>query len=78
MLLTAAMAGATPELFGFRVFQYLTFRAMLSALTALLSGSSFGPWVIRRLAQLRSASRSARTARSRTSPRPARRRWAAR
>jgi phospho-N-acetylmuramoyl-pentapeptide-transferase len=43
-----------PEQFGFlRVFQYLTFRAVLAAMTALLIGLMFGPWVIRRLAELK-------------------------
>jgi phospho-N-acetylmuramoyl-pentapeptide-transferase len=43
-----------PEQLGFlRVFQYLTFRAVLSAMTALLIGLAFGPWVIRRLAELK-------------------------
>ncbi|AKJ27867.1 phospho-N-acetylmuramoyl-pentapeptide-transferase [Caldimonas brevitalea] len=36
-----------------RVFQYLTFRAVMSALTALLIGLVLGPWVIRRLAELK-------------------------
>jgi phospho-N-acetylmuramoyl-pentapeptide-transferase len=36
-----------------RVFQYLTFRAVMSALTALLIGLSMGPWVIRRLTELK-------------------------
>jgi phospho-N-acetylmuramoyl-pentapeptide-transferase len=36
-----------------RVFQYLTFRAVMSALTALLIGLAFGPWVIRSLAALK-------------------------
>ena len=43
-----------PEQLGFlRVFQYLTFRAVLAALTALLIGLAFGPWVIRRLTELK-------------------------
>ena len=43
----------TPE-FGFlRVFQYLTFRAVMAALTALLLGLLMGPWVIRRLVALK-------------------------
>ena len=36
-----------------RVFQYLTFRAVMAALTALLIGLGFGPWVIRRLTALK-------------------------
>ena len=40
--------------FGFlRVFQYLTFRAVMAALTALLMGLVAGPYVIRRLAELK-------------------------
>ena len=43
-----------PEDLGFlRVFQYLTLRAVLAAMTALLIGLAFGPWVIRRLAELK-------------------------
>ena len=43
-----------PEELGFlRVFQYLTFRAVLAALTALLIGLAFGPWVIRRLTEMK-------------------------
>ncbi len=43
-----------PEELGFlRVVQYLTFRAVMAAMTALLIGLAFGPWVIRRLAALK-------------------------
>ncbi|WPG38539.1 phospho-N-acetylmuramoyl-pentapeptide-transferase [Variovorax sp. EBFNA2] len=43
----------SPE-FGFlRVFQYLTFRALMAALTALVVGLVAGPYVIRRLAALK-------------------------
>jgi phospho-N-acetylmuramoyl-pentapeptide-transferase len=43
-----------PEQLGFlRVFQYLTLRAVLAAMTALLIGLAFGPWVIRRLTELK-------------------------
>ncbi len=43
-----------PEELGFlRIFQYLTFRAVLAAMTALLIGLAFGPWVIRRLTELK-------------------------
>ena len=42
------------EQFSFlRVFQYITFRAVMAAMTALLIGLSFGPWVIRRLTALK-------------------------
>ncbi|MEO8298063.1 MAG: phospho-N-acetylmuramoyl-pentapeptide-transferase [Burkholderiales bacterium] len=43
-----------PEQLGFlRVFQYITFRAVMAAMTALLIGLAFGPLVIRRLAALK-------------------------
>ncbi|MCU0965797.1 MAG: phospho-N-acetylmuramoyl-pentapeptide-transferase, partial [Burkholderiaceae bacterium] len=43
-----------PDEFSFlRVFQYLTFRAVMAAMTALLIGLAFGPWVIRRLTALK-------------------------
>ena len=43
-----------PEQLGFlRVFQFLTFRAVLAAMTSLLIGLAFGPWVIRKLAELK-------------------------
>ncbi len=55
MLLSLAMwlQQLSPEFGFFRVFQYLTFRAVMAALTALLIGLSFGPWVIRRLTALK-------------------------
>ena len=43
----------SPEFGFFRVFQYLTLRAVLAAMTALLIGLAFGPWVIRRLSALK-------------------------
>ena len=47
------MQGLGPE-FGFlRVFQYLTFRAVMAAMTALLVGVIAGPWFIRRLTALK-------------------------
>jgi phospho-N-acetylmuramoyl-pentapeptide-transferase len=55
MLLSLAqwLQSLAPE-FGFlRVFQYLTFRAVMAALTALLMGLLAGPSVIRRLAHLK-------------------------
>ncbi len=43
----------SPE-FGFlRVFQYITFRAVMAAMTSLLIGLIAGPWVIRYLASLK-------------------------
>ena len=48
------LASLYPDEFGFlRVFQYLTFRAVAAAMTALLIGLAFGPWVINRLAELK-------------------------
>ena len=55
MLLSLAiwLQGLGPE-FGFlRVFQYITFRAVMAAMTALLIGLIAGPWVIRRLTELK-------------------------
>ena len=43
----------SPEFGFFRVFQYLTFRAVMAALTSLLIGLAFGPWVIARLTSLK-------------------------
>ncbi|MDY0743089.1 phospho-N-acetylmuramoyl-pentapeptide-transferase [Paucibacter sp. R3-3] len=36
-----------------RIFNYITFRAVMAALTALLIGLAFGPWVIRRLTEMK-------------------------
>ncbi|MEO6407748.1 MAG: phospho-N-acetylmuramoyl-pentapeptide-transferase [Burkholderiaceae bacterium] len=47
--LAAWLQTLSPEFGFFRVFQYLTFRAVMAAMTALLIGLAFGPWVIRRL-----------------------------
>ncbi|HPO17673.1 MAG TPA: phospho-N-acetylmuramoyl-pentapeptide-transferase [Rubrivivax sp.] len=48
------LLGLYPEEFSFlRVFQYITFRAVMAAMTALLIGLGFGPGVIRRLAALK-------------------------
>ncbi len=55
MLISLAqwLQGFGPE-FGFlRVFQYLTFRAVMAAMTALLVGVVAGPWFIRRLTALK-------------------------
>jgi len=43
----------SPEMGFLRVFQYQTFRAVMAALTALLMGLAAGPWVIRRLTELK-------------------------
>jgi phospho-N-acetylmuramoyl-pentapeptide-transferase len=51
--LTLWLQSLGPE-FGFlRVFQYLTFRAVMAALTALIMGLVAGPYFIRRLAALK-------------------------
>ena len=55
MLLSLAqwLQTQSPE-FGFmRVFQYITFRAVMAAMTSLLIGLAFGPMVIRRLTALK-------------------------
>jgi len=51
--LTQWLQSLSPELGFFRVFQYLTLRAVLAALTALLIGLIAGPWVIRHLTRLK-------------------------
>ncbi|MFT3779410.1 MAG: phospho-N-acetylmuramoyl-pentapeptide-transferase [Ottowia sp.] len=55
MLLSLAtwLQGLSPELGFFRVFQYLTFRAVMAAMTALVIGVLAGPWVIRKLTELK-------------------------
>jgi phospho-N-acetylmuramoyl-pentapeptide-transferase len=55
MLLSLAqwLQTLSPELGYFRVFQYLTFRAVMAAMTALLIGLVAGPAVIRRLRALK-------------------------
>ncbi|MCK9514943.1 MAG: phospho-N-acetylmuramoyl-pentapeptide-transferase [Ottowia sp.] len=55
MLLELAswLQGLSPNLGFFRVFQYLTLRAVLAAVTALLIGVLAGPWVIRMLGALK-------------------------
>ena len=55
MLLSLAqwLQTLTPEFGYFRVFQYLTFRAVMAAMTALLIGLIAGPFVIRRLISLK-------------------------
>jgi len=52
--LAAWLQSHYPESLGFlRVFQYITFRAVMSAMTALLIGLALGPGVIRRLTALK-------------------------
>ena len=55
MLLSLAqwLQSMAPELGFLRVFQYLTFRAVMAALTALLIGLAAGPLVIKRLRELK-------------------------
>jgi phospho-N-acetylmuramoyl-pentapeptide-transferase len=55
MLLSLAqwLQSLTPDYGFFRVFQYLTFRAVMAAMTALLMGLIAGPFVIRRLTALK-------------------------
>ncbi len=55
MLLSLAqwLAGLYPEWGFLRLFNYITFRAVMSAMTALLIGLAFGPWVIRRLTEMK-------------------------
>jgi len=47
------LQGLHPDLGFLRVFQYLTFRAVMAAMTALLVGLAAGPYFIRRLAALK-------------------------
>ncbi|KPF43904.1 phospho-N-acetylmuramoyl-pentapeptide-transferase [beta proteobacterium AAP121] len=54
MSLSQWLMQAFPEHLGFlRVFQYITFRAVLAAMTSLLIGLAFGPWVIRKLTEMK-------------------------
>ena len=53
ILLASWLQSLSPE-FGFlRIFQYLTFRAVMAALTALIIGLAAGPKVIRTLSALK-------------------------
>jgi phospho-N-acetylmuramoyl-pentapeptide-transferase len=55
MLLSLAqwLQGLYPDLGFLRLFQYITFRAVMAAVTALLIGLAFGPWVIRSLTAMK-------------------------
>jgi phospho-N-acetylmuramoyl-pentapeptide-transferase len=55
MLLSLALwlQGLHPEWGFLRVFQYLTFRSVMAAMTALIIGLVLGPWVIRKLTELK-------------------------
>jgi len=52
-MLLELSAWLSPYLRGLNLFQYLTFRAILAALTALVVSLALGPGVIRRLAELK-------------------------
>ena len=51
--LAAWLQGVMHEWGFLRIFLYITFRAVMAAMTALLIGIAFGPWVIRRLTELK-------------------------
>jgi phospho-N-acetylmuramoyl-pentapeptide-transferase len=51
--LAAWLQGVMPEWGFLRIFQSTPFRAVMAAMTALLIGIAFGPWVIRRLTELK-------------------------
>ncbi|KQP16153.1 phospho-N-acetylmuramoyl-pentapeptide-transferase [Pseudorhodoferax sp. Leaf265] len=55
MLLSLAqwLQTLSPELGFLRLFQYITFRAVMAAMTALVIGIGMGPFVIRRLRELK-------------------------
>ena len=61
---------------GFNVFSYLTLRAILASLTALLISLLVGPRVIRWLAEYQVGQRVRSDGRRPTLARPERRRWA--
>ncbi len=62
---------------GFNVFSYLTFRAIVSLLTALFISLWMGPRMIARLQKLSLARWYVTMARNRTSVNAVRRRWVA-
>ncbi|QPF75332.1 phospho-N-acetylmuramoyl-pentapeptide-transferase [Roseateles sp. DAIF2] len=51
--LTQWLLAQYPDLGWLRIFNYITFRAVMAAVTALLIGLAFGPWVIRRLTAMK-------------------------
>ncbi|MCE4556357.1 phospho-N-acetylmuramoyl-pentapeptide-transferase [Roseateles cellulosilyticus] len=55
MLLSLAqwLQGLYPDLGFLRLLNYITFRAVMAAMTALLIGLAFGPWVIRSLTAMK-------------------------
>ena len=78
MLLSLAqwLQTQAPEFGFFRVFQYLTFRAVMAALTSLLIGLIAGPAVIRHLTSLKIGQPVRGYGMKPTWPRAARRPWA--
>jgi phospho-N-acetylmuramoyl-pentapeptide-transferase len=53
LILAQWLQGLSPDLGFLRVFQYITFRAVMAAMTALLIGLAAGPFVIQRLTELK-------------------------
>lgn len=53
LMLAQWLQTLSPEFGFFRVFQYITFRAVMAALTALMIGLIAGPYVINRLRELK-------------------------
>lgn len=53
MLLELARWLAESHIRAFSVFEYITLRAVLASATSLVIGLAFGPWVIRRLTELK-------------------------
>ena len=53
LILAQWLQSQSPDMGHFRVFQYLTFRAVMAALTALVIGLVAGPFVINRLKALK-------------------------
>ena len=47
------LQGVYPDMKFLRVFNYLTFRAVMAAMTALVLGLAIGPWVIAKLTSLK-------------------------
>ena len=77
LMLSQWLQGLSPEFGFFRVFQYLTFRAVMAAKTALLIGLIAGPKVIRVLTSLKIGQPIRGYAMQYTCPRAARPPWAA-
>lgn len=53
LILSQWLMRVNPSLGFLRVFQYITFRSVMAAMTALIIGLFAGPWVIRRLRALK-------------------------